>query len=118
MVTAIVSINILIALLGFYMAWRVWQMGQALTQVANRLGQWEQQTQQALQADQTPVLILRGRQNTAQLRQQYAHLQSQLQKIRQVVYLVGLVPWLTRSLRPGIRSTGSPGRQQRSIRRH
>lgn len=118
MVTAIVSINILIALLGFYIAWRVWLIGQALTQVANRLGQWEQQTQQSLQAGEIPVLIRRNRQGTAQLRQQYAHLQGQLQQIRQVIYLVGLVPWLTRSLRSRIRSTGSSGRQERSIRRH
>lgn len=114
MVIAVVSINIVIALLGFYTAWRIWRMGQTLTQVANRLAKWEQQAQQALKAESTPVLILRGRKNTAQLRRQYAQLQGQLQQVRQIVYLVSLVPWFTRTPSRRAHSSQTPSRQRHS----
>lgn len=106
------------AVLGFYVAWRIWHLGQTLAQVADRLGNWEQQAHQAFQAERAPILILRGRQGTAQFRQQYAHLQGQLQQIRQLIYLVGLVPLLTRPLRRGSCFRSTVSGQRHAMRRH
>ncbi|WP_225852829.1 hypothetical protein, partial [Haemophilus parainfluenzae] len=72
MLVAIIGLNILMALLGFYLAWRIWSLAATLGRVADALMVWEQQTQQVLAPAAIPAGILLGRQQASQFRLRYA----------------------------------------------
>jgi hypothetical protein len=95
-VITVVSLNILIALLGFYVAWRLWRLKTSLSGVADALLRWEQNARHSLDPVATPAAILTGQQKTASLRYQYAQLRVQVHRVRQALKLLSFVPVVSR----------------------
>ncbi|MEO0984499.1 MAG: hypothetical protein AAFY20_03015 [Cyanobacteria bacterium J06639_14] len=87
MIQLVISLNIVIALLGFYVAWRIWLFKRALTAAAIAIASWERNTHRALDPEITPELILRGQQATSSLRERYARLEYQMQKLQKIFSL-------------------------------
>jgi hypothetical protein len=85
MVELVVGVNIAIALLGFYLAWRIWQAKQTLRAASLALTAWERSIRDALASDQTPALVLEGQQATASMRRHYAHWQTQLRQLQKIL---------------------------------
>ncbi|MGB3309522.1 MAG: hypothetical protein WBG32_13110 [Nodosilinea sp.] len=98
MIAVAVSLNLVIALFCFYVAWRVWRLSKTLGAVADALVSWERNTHKVLNPVVVPPAILRGQSGTAYLRQSYSLLQFQLQRLEQVMGLVGLLPMANRWL--------------------
>ncbi|MBE7381086.1 MAG: hypothetical protein F6J95_006720 [Leptolyngbya sp. SIO1E4] len=107
MIQVVIGLNIAIALFGFYVAWRIWRVRQALAGFAVMLAAWERHTHWALNPDRTPDLILRGQQATASLRERYGRLEAQLQQFRRILALALL----------GLRLLRSGGRRRRRLLR-
>jgi hypothetical protein len=95
----VVAINGLIALVGFYIAWTLWQVRNTLAEVADTVLEWERNTHEALDPTVTPPAILKGQASTAALRVQYARLQSQLRQGQRILGLLGLGSQLWRRRR-------------------
>jgi hypothetical protein len=93
-----ISLNILIALFCFYVAWRLWRLQQTLAEIADALLRYERSTHNTLNPDVIPPAILLGQRGTARLRQQYARLQRQLQQLRKFIFIIGLLPTMRRRL--------------------
>lgn len=91
----IVGLNLLIALVGFYLTWHLWQLHQTLKGVADALLVSEQQLQTALKTKAPSATILAGRSGIAALRSHYGHLQHQLHQLQRLVGLtqLGLGIW-------------------------
>jgi hypothetical protein len=104
----VIGLNVTFALFGFYVAWRLWQIKQALAAAADAVLQWEYNTHRGLNPEVTPKAILLGQQGTAALRQRYASVQRQLQQLQRIfaVFLMGL-----RVLQPLRRRGRSPRRR-------
>jgi hypothetical protein len=100
-----VSLNLGIAVFCFYVAWRLWRLTQTLGAAADALVSWERSTHNTINPAVVPTAILRGQSGTAHLRQRYGQLQRQLQRLEQVMAVVGLLPmasrWLGRRRSPG-----------------
>lgn len=92
MISVAIGLNILIALFGFYLAWRVWRLKISLGGVADALTRWEQNAHHGLNPRVTPAVILQGKQGTASLRYQYAQLQVQVHRLQQILMLVSFLP--------------------------
>lgn len=88
MVTVVLIFNLLMALLCGYVAWRVWQLRNALAKIADALTVAEQTTHEILW--DAPQGIAQQQIRTYQLRQDYTRLILQLQKTQQVLALLGL----------------------------
>jgi hypothetical protein len=86
----VISLNIAIALFGFYLAWRIWRVKRVLTAATVALTAWERNTHRALNPDITPALILRGQIATASLRDRYARLEKQLYQLQRIFSLASL----------------------------
>lgn len=86
MVTLVVVINLAIALILLYVAWRVWLIRLKLAQVANTLIRVERSTHQVLGG--APDAISITQQNIHRLQQGNEPLQLQLQRVRQVLSLL------------------------------
>jgi predicted PurR-regulated permease PerM len=121
-VTTVAIANGVIALLGFCLAWQIWQVRNTLSDVADTVLDWERNTHGVLDPTLTPSTIRLGQQGAANLRQQYAQLQRQLQNIQRILGVLGLVGQLWRRwpTRKGPRSprrrsalAASPRRRQR-----
>ena len=84
MIQLVIGFNIAIALLGFYMAWRIWLVKRALAAATTALTSWERNTHRVLNPEITPELILRGQQATASLRERYARLEHQIQQLQKI----------------------------------
>lgn len=113
MIVIAIGLNLAIALGCFYGAWRLWQLRRSLGAIANALTTWEHHTDHTLNPDTLPPAILRGQQGTAQVRHHYQRLRQQIQQLRQVMFVISLLPvvggrvrWLAR-----------PQRQRRSTSR-
>ena len=98
MIAVAVSLNLVLALFCFYVAWRVWQLSKSLGAVADALTTWERNTHNTLNPIVIPPAILRGQASTAYLRQRYSLLQLQLQRLQQLMAMVGLLPQANRWL--------------------
>ncbi|MDB9526860.1 hypothetical protein PN498_12745 [Oscillatoria sp. CS-180] len=92
MIKLVIGFNLVIALFGFYVAWRIWQMKRWLMSFTVVLTSWERNTHRVLNPERTPELILRGQQATAASRQKFAQLARQLQQLQQIlaVALIGI----------------------------
>ncbi|MBD2461758.1 hypothetical protein H6G89_11925 [Oscillatoria sp. FACHB-1407] len=84
MVTVVVILNSLIGLACLYAAWRVWRLKRTLAAIADVLIIAERNTHQVLHG--APDAIVKGQLGVYQLRQQT----QQLQKVQQIMALVGL----------------------------
>lgn len=88
MVTVVVILNLLIALLCLYVAWRMWQLRRVLAKATDALIAAEHSTHQVL--SDAPEFVLRGQGGVAHLRKQYLRAALQLQKAQQILTLLGL----------------------------
>lgn len=86
--TVIVSINLALALILFYVAWQLWQLRKRLAQITKTLIAVEQSTHAVLQG--APQAVYKGKLGINQLRQRQEPLQLKLQRVRQVLTLFGL----------------------------
>lgn len=112
-ISVIIGLNILIALLGFYLAWRIWCLRQTLAGVAKTLGEWDCHLHDRLNPEVTPGHILLARRGTAQIRQQYAHLQHQLRLLRMVWQVLSILPILPQSLQRWSSLGANPRKRKR-----
>ena len=98
MVTVVVVINLAIALMLLYVAWRLRLLSQRLARVANTLIAIERSTHAVLW--RAPNAIFVSQAGIHQLRQGNEPLQLQLQQVRQVVSLLVLGRQAWQRLRP------------------
>ncbi len=100
----VIGVNCAIALFGFFVAWRIWQIKRALTQATIALTAWEQTVHRALNPDLLPPYLLQGQHATAELRDRYARLHAQLQQLNRIFSLARIafkvLPLPHRRLRP------------------
>jgi hypothetical protein len=83
MLTAVLIINISIALFGFYLAWHLWRFRQILARVAQILFEVERSTDRVLHS--APREILSGQLGTRQLGYRYQLLEFYLQRVRTIL---------------------------------
>ncbi len=98
MIALVIGINCTVALLSFYLAWRLWHWGKALATLADALTTWEESAHTALNPDCSPALLRQGQQQVAQRRQQYAYLQGLLRQGQRSLAVLGMVLSLSRWL--------------------
>lgn len=93
MLTAVVIFNVLLSLVCFYIAWKVWQLKQVLEQMERTLIVMERCTHNVL--SQAPNFLLQRQNGTSQLRQHYQRLEVQIQQVQQLVGVLNLgrVAW-------------------------
>ncbi|MBE9125594.1 MULTISPECIES: hypothetical protein [unclassified Coleofasciculus] len=94
MVTVVVVFNVLISLLGFYVAWRVWKLRRVLARAADIVAAAERSTYAVLHG--TPKTIYRGQLGVEGLRDRYQQLEVQLQRVQRVLLILGLFQRLGR----------------------
>ena len=111
MITVAVSLNLVIALFCFYVAWRLWRLSKTLGAVADSLVIWERNTHGTLNPAVIPPAILLGQSGTARLRGRYAQLHLQLRRLQQVLAVISMLPSASRWLGLGKRSRLSSGAQ-------
>lgn len=114
MVTVVVVLNVLISLLCLYVAWQVWNLRRTLAAVTEVLNNAERSTYLVLHG--APQAISQGQLGVHGLRESYQQLDLQLQKVQQVLALLGLLQNVWRSARR--RSLRSPSRRLRRPRRY
>ncbi len=94
MVIVVVIINMLISLMLFYLAWRVWQFKRRLVKIAAILTAADRSTHAVL--NRAPNAIYQGQQNVHNLGQTQQALELQIQQVRQIfsLLMVGQQVWL------------------------
>lgn len=92
MVTFAISLNILISLLGFYTAGRLWQWRKRLTRTADTLEAWNYTAERLWQPPGLTSQVLQGQQSINCWRQQYGQLERQLRQLQQILKWAGWVP--------------------------
>ena len=89
MVTVVVIINTLIALINFYIAWRVWKLRRVLAGAAKAILAAERNTYNVLHV--APGAIAKGQKGSKALGNQYRRLDIQFQRLVQLLSLSGLL---------------------------
>jgi len=99
MLTAVLIINLLISLLCFYIAGKVWQVRRSLLRVESTVTAMERRSHNVLSS--APDFLVKREKRVRKLRQQYQKLESQVQQIQQVLGLLTLggTLWRSRSQR-------------------
>lgn len=113
----VVGFNVLISLLCLYVAWRLWKLRRALAAAAKAIASAERSTYNVLHG--APRAIYRGQTGVYGLSERYGHLELQLQRVRQVLALLGWVQrtWSS-SLKRGERISRAQWRQLRRLQRY
>jgi hypothetical protein len=83
----VIGLNIAIALLGFYVAWRIWHVRRELTSITVALSTWESRLHQALGPEAVPKLMLHNQQAIALTRQRYTRLLTQMHQLQRIFTL-------------------------------
>ena len=89
MLTVVVIFNLLISLFGFYLAWRIWKLRRLLRAAADIVARAERSTYRVLHG--APQAISRGQISVHGLKKRYQHLEFQLQRVQQVLMVLGLI---------------------------
>lgn len=89
MLQTVVVLNVLISLLCLYVAWQVWNLRRALAAAADVLTNVERNTYTLLHG--APNNIYLGQLGVHGLKERYQQLQLQLQRVQQVLALLGLI---------------------------
>jgi len=95
-IALVIGLNLAIALGGFVVAWRLWQLKRTLTAATVTLTTLEQATRLALSPDQTPTQLLQGRDAIALTRTRYRRLQRQLRQLQQIFATTVMISRLVR----------------------
>ncbi|MEG4813047.1 MULTISPECIES: hypothetical protein [unclassified Microcoleus] len=88
MLNAVVIINILISVVCFYIAARVWKIRRTIARLELRIAAIERCSSNVLST--TPDFLGKRQQGTRQLRLRYQQLELQLQQVQQLLGLLGL----------------------------
>ncbi|MEP6515539.1 hypothetical protein [Microcoleus vaginatus] len=88
MLNAVVIINILISVVCFYIAARVWKIRRTIARLEMRLAAMERTSSKVLST--SPDFLGKRQQGTRQLRRRYQQLELQLQQVQQLLGLLGL----------------------------
>lgn len=88
----VISLNILIALFGFYTAWRLWRLKTSLGGLTEALLRWDQNARHSLDPAAVPAVLLDSKHQAASLRHQYALVQLQWRRVKQLIRLLSLLP--------------------------
>jgi hypothetical protein len=88
MITLVVIFNTLLALVNFYIAWRVWKIRRVLAGATKAILAADRNTYNVLHP--APLAIAKGQKGTLALRNQYGKLQTQLQQLVQILALIRL----------------------------
>ncbi|MEG4629025.1 hypothetical protein QUB56_05125 [Microcoleus sp. AR_TQ3_B6] len=88
MLTAAVIINLLISVVGFYIAAKVWKIRRAIAGFEMRIAAMERRSSNVL--SNSPDFLAKRQEGTRQLRRRYQQLELQLQQVQQ---LLGLLGW-------------------------
>ncbi|MEG4043131.1 hypothetical protein [Microcoleus sp. Pol17_C1] len=88
MLNAVVIINILISVVCFYIAARVWKIRRTIARLELRIAAIERCSSNILST--TPGFLGKRQQGTRQLRLRYQQLELQLQQVQQLLGLLGL----------------------------
>jgi hypothetical protein len=121
MVTVVVIFNLLISLLGFYIAWRIWKLRRVLGAAADIVARAERSTYQVLHG--APQAISKGQIGVHGLKKRYQQLEFQLQRVQRVLMVLGFIQKTYRSRRrprgkrsPSARRQEAGGRRQKERR--
>jgi hypothetical protein len=88
MLTAVVVINLMISLVCFYIAARVWKIRRTIARLEIRIAAIERCSSNVL--SMSPDFLGKRQQGTHQLRRRYQQLELQLQQVQQLLGLLGL----------------------------
>ncbi len=105
MIAVVVIFNTLLALLNFYIAWRVWKIRRVLVGATKAILAADRNTYKVLHP--APRAIATGQKGTIALRNQYAKLQTQLERLAQILALIRLGLGALRRRRTLFESNGS-----------
>jgi len=96
MLTAVVIINLLISLVCFYIAAKVWKIRRTIARFEMRIAAMERRSSNVLST--SPDFLAKRQQGARQLRRRYQQLELQLQQVQQLLGLLGLgrTLWLRR----------------------
>lgn len=86
MLTAVVVINLILSLLGFYVAWQLWCLRRTLLRVEQTILKAERSTHNVLHP--APHYIIMGQRGTNALRHQYFRLGRQLEQLQNLLRLL------------------------------
>jgi hypothetical protein len=96
MIWIVVCINLLLSLGLIWAAWQVWQLRVALASVANSVDSWAAASQKGLSVSPSAILIVQK--GSSALKQKYWALLPQIQKIQLVLFTLGRLQSLIRSM--------------------
>ncbi|MEG4230592.1 hypothetical protein QUA40_00520 [Microcoleus sp. Pol11C3] len=88
MLTAVVIINLLISVVCFYIAAKVWKIRRTIARLEIRIAGMERRSSNVL--SMSPGFLAKRQQGTRQLRRRYQQLELQLQQVQQFLGLLGL----------------------------
>jgi hypothetical protein len=89
MVTVVVILNTLIAVVNFYIAWRVWKLRRQLAGATKAILAADRNTYNVLHI--APGAIAKGQKGSKALGEQYRRLEIQLQRLMQLLAFRGLL---------------------------
>jgi hypothetical protein len=95
MLTIVIVFNVLLSLLCFYAAWQLWNWRRALAIAADAVNFADRVTYEVLHG--APVAITQGQVGVRGMRGIYQQLEIQLQRIQQVLAVLGLVQTVLRT---------------------
>jgi predicted negative regulator of RcsB-dependent stress response len=102
-VAFVVTFNVLVAIAGFYAAWQVWQLRQALVQTVEALTISERATYDVLHG--APDGIGQAQMGVHQFRQTYHQMEAQLEQLQRLTQLLtlGMSVWGYRRHLPALK---------------
>lgn len=92
----VIGANVAIAIGGFLLAWRLWQLKRTLTSATVALTTLEREAQVALSPESLPHQLLQGRDAIALTRTKYRRLRQQLQQLQQIFVTTAMILRLVR----------------------
>lgn len=98
MLIAVIIMNVILSLVFFFVAWRLWKLKQTMNQVTQSILNADLVTYDVLHA--TPAALAQGELGTRNLRTRYQQVELQLLRLRQIVQLLSLgqAAWVRQSI--------------------
>lgn len=97
MIAIVVTINILIALFNFYLAWRIWKIRRTIAGVTKAILVAERNTYNVLHS--APDKVILGQKGSRLLREKYRNLDFQLERLGRLLGILSFTQqfWLKRT---------------------
>ena len=94
MLISVIVFNVLISLINLWLAWYIWKLRRTLSNLADTLSIFEENTEKILQI--TPEVVLKAQTGSNYARRVYAQWQEQQLKLKQVLTIVVFVSKILR----------------------